>query len=306
MARAAITIDLDSIYCYQRIYGLKEDRRDNSVYEIGLERFVKLMDELGLVGTVFVVGGDLDMGDNADLVRSLSKRGFEIANHSMTHDYRLTRLDDALMRRELEEGRRKIEAASGEKVLGFRAPGYTMNDRLMAAVRETGHRYDSSLFPCLPYYVAKAGVLSLMAITGKRSHSILGGLEALAAPRGPYRPRDGAYWRPGGDGVWELPISTSPVLRFPFLGSFIILFGEKRFPLLYRMLNYGASDIVLELHGMDFLDGRTDGLDPALMKQPDLAVAWSDKAKLFRRVFRTLRDDHEVLPLRGIVEELGS
>jgi len=304
MRRACITIDVDSLYCYQGIYGLPVDRDDNAIYEVGLERFVDLMEDCGLRGTVFAVADDLTMGDNRRVLRYLAARGHEIGNHTLSHDYRLTKLGAAAMRREVGEGRRKLEDEIGAAVVGFRAPGYNVTDALLGVIEETGHRYDSSVFPSLPYYAAKAAVLGLMKLLGRPSHSILGDPLALAAPLGPYRPRPTAYWRRGKRRLWELPITTTPVLRLPFLGSYLVLMKESWFPILYRMLRAASDCLVLEFHAMDFMDGVADGLDPALFKQPDVAVSWETKERLYRRVFETLKEQGEVVPLGEAAELL--
>jgi len=298
MLQAAITIDLDSLYCYQRLYGLPVDEMDNIVYEAGLERFVNLMEEYELRGTLFVVGRDLGMGDNARVLSYLAERGFEIANHTLNHNYRLTRMSVDDMRYEVGQGKRAIEDATGWPVVGFRAPGYNMNRQLLSILAETGHTYDTSVFPSAPYYMTKAGVLAAYELIGRQSHSILGGPEVLAAPLGPYRPSRQFYWRRGDMPLWEFPISTSPVLRLPLLGSFLVMMGERRFPALYAMMKHSSPCLVLEFHGVDFLDARWDGLDEELMRQPDLAVDWPTKERLYRRILETLCAEHRVTPLR--------
>jgi len=305
MKRACISIDLDSLYCYQSIFGLDVDKSDNLIYDVGLTRFVDLLDEFGFKGTMFTIGRDVYMGDNIDRLKKLVKDGHEIANHTLNHDYRLTRLDDEILELEVGQGKKVLESALDCEVKGFRAPGYNMTNRLMASIARHGHSYDSSVFPCLPYYTTKAAVLASMALRGKQSKSILGDPAVLASALGPYKPRSDSYWRSGDLDIWEIPISTSPVLRFPFLGSFLIIMGEKWFPILFRMLKSSSDCLVLEFHGMDFIDGPNDGLDEALFKQPDITVPWDVKLKLFRKVFTALKENYEVLPIVECVQNMG-
>lgn len=295
MGLAAISIDLDSLYCYHRLYSLPEDTSDNLVYETGLERFVGLLDELGLKGTLFAVGRDLELGDNKRVLSHLAARGYEVANHSYSHDYRLTRLSDEAIRQDVLRGKEALEVAIGREVVGFRAPGYNINEPLMRALEETGHRYDSSLFPCTPYYLTKASVLAAMKLSGQSSHSILGAPQVLATPRGPYRPNPAKPWRRGTSRLIELPISTTPVLRLPALGSFLVLLGERFLSAFFSMLKADQPLIVVEFHGMDFLDGKGDGLNPALLKQPDVAVPWDKKQALFKRFLSALAENCEIV-----------
>jgi len=300
---AGISIDLDSLSCYRRIYGIEGDNDDNMVYEVGLERYAELMEDLGMRGTIFVVAEDLDLGDNRRVLRALAREGHEIANHTLTHDYRLTRIEHGRMVREVGEAKLKLESATGARVTGFRAPGYNMTDELAAVVSETGHRYDSSVFPCYPYYGAKAAVLAAMKMSGRSSNTVMGGPQVLAAPSQPYRIGK-SYWRSGAGPLWELPVSTSPALRLPFLGSFILLAGEKWFPWYYRMIKAAGDVLVLNLHGMDFIDGPADGLEPELMTQPDMRIPWQKKREIFLRLFERLNKERKVMPLKKIVNTL--
>lgn len=298
MPRICISIDLDSLYCYQQIFGLPADMDDNIVYERGLSRFAELMDEAGLVGTLFAVGRDLDMGDNAARLAGLARRGFEIGNHSANHDYRLTRLPRREMEDEVVGGRARLEAATGAPVVGFRAPGYTLNPTLLDVLVTSGHVYDSSVFPCVPYYGAKAAALALLRMGGKQSRSILGDPRVLAAPRVPYRLEPKSWWKADPVGsLWEFPIGVTPFFRFPFLGSFLILWGERKLPSLFNRLARTDDLLVAEFHGMDFLDGPGDGLDPALIRQPDMRVDWPTKRRLFRRLFSLVAEHGGALTL---------
>lgn len=303
MKRACISIDLDSLYCYQSIFGLEVDESDNIIYDTGLSRFIELLNEFDFKGTLFTVARDIHMADNKDRLIDLVKDGHEIANHTLNHDYRLTRLEDELMEREVLQGKEVLEKNLGCEVKGFRAPGYNMTDRLLNIISKSGHAYDSSVFPCIPYYATKAAVLASMTLTGKQSKSILGDPKVLASPLGPYKPRTDSYWRSGDMDIWEFPISTSPVLRFPFLGSFIIIMGKK-FSFIFKMLKLSSDTLVLEFHGMDFMDGPGDGLDERLFKQPDIAVPWEIKLAMFRKLFEALKTEYEVMPIIQCVQEL--
>jgi len=153
------------------------------------------------------------------------------------------------------------------------------------------------------YYGAKAAVLAGMKLFGRPSNSILGGPQVLAAPTRPYR-MGKRYWRRGPGPLWEMPIATTPLARFPFLGSFIILAGKRWTKWLYRMWRISGPVLVLELHGMDFIDGQADGLEPELWAQPDVRVSWKEKRELFMRLFEWLRREREILPLYQIAGKL--
>ncbi|MFZ4538928.1 polysaccharide deacetylase family protein, partial [Propionivibrio sp.] len=67
-------------------------------------------------------------------------QGFVIANHSLTHPH-LEQLEREVARREIAEGREKLQQFFGQRVLGFAYPFGTYSEEIMQLVRETGHVY---------------------------------------------------------------------------------------------------------------------------------------------------------------------
>jgi peptidoglycan/xylan/chitin deacetylase (PgdA/CDA1 family) len=66
--------------------------------------------------------------------------GFTIANHSLTHPW-LDRIDAGSARREITEGRLRLQDLFGQPVLGFAYPFGSYNGMVMDLVREAGHVY---------------------------------------------------------------------------------------------------------------------------------------------------------------------
>ncbi|MGM0577434.1 MAG: polysaccharide deacetylase family protein [Myxococcota bacterium] len=287
---AAVNVDVDSLHLYYRIHGLDEEAATNVVWERGVARFAELFDEVGIRATFFVVASDLVRWPEAGrMVRRLAEAGHEIASHTWSHPYDLTRRPRSLIQRELQQAQKQLSDASGRPVVGFRAPGYTMTDVLWELLAEEGYAYDSSLFPCPPYYLAKAAVMGLMRLRGRTSASILDHPSVMWAPRLPHRRK----------GVLELPISVLPGVRFPFIGTSLLMMGQAGYrvarPLVRRM-----SYVNLEFHGIDLCDLTLDGIDPTLLKQPDLRVPLERKRDLFRRVLTDLRDAFHVNTLENL------
>ena len=277
---AAINVDIDSLHLYYRIHGLDEARATNAVWERGVVRFAELFDELGVKATFFVVASDLERWPiAAAIARDLVRDGHELASHSLTHPYDLVRQHDKAVRAELETSRDILSEVRGTPVTGFRAPGYTMTPRVLTLLREAGYSYDSSIFPSPPYYLAKLAVLASMAVRGKKSHSIVGPPSVMWQDRLPSV----------RDGMIELPVTVLPIVRAPFIGTTVLMMKQRGYALVRRVL--GAVPFVnLELHGIDLCDLAEDGIDPVLLKQPDLRVPLAEKLAIFREVFSDLRD----------------
>jgi len=280
MRAAAINVDIDSLHLYYRIHGLDEATATNAVWERGVVRFAELFAELGLHATFFVVASDLERWPAAAAIaKDLVRAGHELASHSLTHPYDLVRQHDKAVRAELETSRDILSEVRGTPVTGFRAPGYTMTPRVLTLLREAGYSYDSSIFPSPPYYLAKLAVLASMAVRGKKSHSIVGPPSVMWQDRLPSV----------RDGMIELPVTVLPIVRAPFIGTTVLMMKQRGYALVRRVL--GAVPFVnLELHGIDLCDLAEDGMDPVLLKQPDLRVPLAEKLAIFREVFSDLRD----------------
>jgi len=179
-----------------------------------------------------------------------------------------------------------MHAALGVRPTGFRAPGYTMTDDLLDAIQASGLTYDSSVFPCPPYYAAKAARLLRMKLGGQSSRAILDTPRVLRAPTTPYRVGR-PYWTPG-TGLLEMPIQVAGPLRLPFIGTSLSMLGPSAARLLTRSL-IGAPFVNLELHGVDFLEARDVPSVPSAL-QPDLRVPLRRKLETFAAVLALLRE----------------
>ncbi|MCE7890001.1 MAG: polysaccharide deacetylase [Sorangiineae bacterium PRO1] len=287
MRLAAISVDLDEIPNYFAIHGLAPPAGPgaNAVYDVGLGRLDDFARAHGLPLTLFAIGADMAREANARRLRALSEAGHEIANHSLDHLYDLTRRDRTEMWRQVASGITVLEGATGQRPSGFRAPGYTVSDELFAVLAELGVDYDSSVFPCPPYYLAKAVKLGGIRLRGRSSRSVLDRPSVLAAPTRPYRVGK-PYWKRGG-GLLELPIQVTRGPRLPFIGTTLTLAGAARARWLTRLV-LGEPLVNLELHGIDVLDAGDDlgALGP---HQVDVRVRVADKLAALGAVVETLK-----------------
>jgi hypothetical protein len=281
----SVSVDLDEIACYSAIHGLTPDAECHAVYDLALTRIRDFAGSLALPLTLFVIARDLDRAQNLAVLRQAVADGHEIGNHSLDHFYDLTRREPSEQRHQVVEASNRIEALLAVRPLGFRAPGYTMSDRLMTVLREVGFSYDSSVFPCPAYYAAKAATVLSMKLLGRVSHSVLDSSDVLRAPTTPYLAGE-PYWT-SGSGIFELPIQVVGPLRLPFIGTSLTLLGPSGARLLTRGL-LGVPFVNLELHGIDFLEA-CDVPKPLLAVQPDLRVPLARKLNALSAVLETLR-----------------
>jgi hypothetical protein len=284
----AVSVDLDEIPNYFQIHGLSASAigpAATAVYDVAVDRLLDLARAEGMPLTLFAVGQDLARGEAGAKLREAYDAGHEIANHSLDHRYDLVRLGKAEIKRQVEEGARAIERAVGEPPVGFRAPGYTITDEVFEVLEDAGVAYDSSVFPCPPYYAAKATAIGLIAARGRKSRSIVDNPAVLAAPTRPYRVGE-PYWR-RGKGMLELPIQVTRGLRLPFIGTYVAAAPPSLARLLARAC-VGEPLVNLELHGIDVLDAD-DGLEALRAHQHDVRVPKERKIASLRAAFDVFR-----------------
>ena len=284
---AALSVDLDEIGCYADIHGLPPPRGDVSraIYDKALPRLVRLFDELGVRATFFAIGRDID-AKNGDALRALVEAGHEVANHSQSHLYDLTRRSRDVIYREVKAGADAIEEATNVRPEGFRAPGYTISDTVFDVLSELGVAYDSSVLPCPAYFGAKALAIQLIRARGRRSHSVVDDPRVLTAPPHPYRVGR-PYWLPGTSLI-ELPIGVTRGARLPYIGTTVVLSGPLGARALSRAMS-GRRLISLELHGIDLADAAQDGLSFLAPYQRDLRKTAAQKEHALRAAIRELR-----------------
>lgn len=273
-----VGMDLDDLRYYRAIHGLPPGADTPLVFEVAVPRFLNLCDRVAVRATLFAIGEDLRWGEAREALRGAVAGGHEVASHSHAHAYDLSRLAPDEMERDLLAARTALEEATGTAVVGFRAPGYNLSDRLLRAVAHTGHRYDASLLPSPPYFAARAAVIAAMRMRGRHSASIVGRGRDFLRPRGPFTWPD--------TGLREFPITACGPLRLPLIGTTLARGG-----MLAGHLVRCASRLPfvhVEFHALDFLDAARDGIEPALLVEPALRVPLADRLSRFEAALRAL------------------
>jgi len=297
--RACVSVDLDGLQHYARIHGLGEaalDARTRGLHlTLALPRLLALFAVQGLKATFFVVGEDV-RGEGAEVLHRAVQAGHELASHSHTHPYALARASASFVEEELARAEEALKAVSGVHPEGFRAPGYTLSSTLLGALVRRGYRYDASVFPAVPYYLAKAAVLGGMGLLGRSSASSLDSPAVLLAPRQPYAPDVHQPYRRGTAPLWELPMAVTRRLRVPFFGTLVTSAPAWAVRGAYRGV-VRDDFLSLELHAVDVLDAA-DGITKALVRrQRDLGVARALKERRLAEVLSWLARDFTLCTL---------
>jgi len=288
MKLCCVSVDVDGVDHYHAIHGLPPAAASSAglCHGLAISRLIQWARDMNIPLTWFVIGRDTNKAEFVRLLKPAIEAGHELANHTLDHRYDLVRLDPEAQRTQVVAAQDRLEGAFAVRAVGFRAPGYTVSDTLLDIVSQSGCVYDSSVFPCAPYYAAKALVLLLQKAVGRTSMSILDTPRVLLAPTQPYRV--GQPYTRKGNGLLEIPVQVSPFGRFPFIGTALASLGPQLTGVLTKTLTH-LPLVNLELHAIDFLTSA-DGLALLSRHQPDLRVAVSRKVAAFSTAVDVLRD----------------
>ncbi len=223
----AMTVDLedwyhsiDSIPCED--WDKYECRLEESTYKI-----LEMFNQFDVRATFFVLGAVAEK--KPALVKEIQAMGHEIATHGYYHRliYRQTPHE---FRADLRRAIKVIEDITQQKVLGYRAPYWTITEKsywALDVLQEEGIKYDSSIYPIKTY------------LYGIPKSSVY-----------PY-----AIKLKNGEKITELPPSTVTIcgVRVPMAGGFymralpswLILWGIQ------RINKYGQPAIVY-IHPPEF------------------------------------------------------
>lgn len=146
----ALTVDFEDWY-----QGLEIPHTEWAGYEDRIvpagRRLLRLLDEAKTRATFFILGYVAE--HHPEIVREIAAAGHEIGTHGYSHTLIYRQTPD-LFRREMGKAIKLLEDITGQRVLGHRAPFFSITrDSLWAfeVLGELGIRYDSSVFPVLNY-----------------------------------------------------------------------------------------------------------------------------------------------------------
>ena len=161
-------------------------------------------------------------------------------------------------------------------------------------LHERGYLYDSSFFPCPAYYVAKAGYLAAYQLLGRPSNSILGSPSVLFSSRHPHRLKK--YGN-----LLEFPMTVTPGLRLPVIGTSLITMGKTGWRVAHAMLKK-TPFVQIEFHAIDMTDHMLDKIDDVLLQQPDQKMPLAQKSALFKKAIEDLSQSRKINTLEGLAK----
>lgn len=156
------------------------------------EKILAMLAARGLSATFFVLGWVAEK--HPALVRRIVGDGHELASHGYAHEL-VTSQTQNVFREDVRKAKSILEDISGQAVLGYRAPSFSITKDSLWALQilvEEGYQYDTSVFPVIH---------DTYGIPGAAPH-----VHQLETGAGP---------------LWELPPSTVEIgkMRVPVAGG---------------------------------------------------------------------------------------
>ena len=168
----------------------RDARQDTASLVTLTRRLLDLFDRRGVRATFFVLGDVA--ARRPGLVAEIAERGHEIACHGQDH-VDMTALGPVRFAAGLEGSARRLQAITGRRPVGYRAPNLVYEPWATRILEAHGFRYDSSVCPSRP-------------IGGKYRGW-------AKAPSHPYRPSYEDVAAMGGARLVELPLPAFPVVK---------------------------------------------------------------------------------------------
>lgn len=226
--KAALSVDFEY---FTHLPAYRGARGNTDLLEVGLDGVTDLLDAFKSVdasGTFFTVGEIAD--SNPTILGRIADAGHEIGSHTHTHQH-LSELSASERREELKMSKLRLEAVTGEEIVGFRTPSFDMGPEHFRTLAERGYEYDSSVVPC-------------RSIPGWYGGDFEAEVPLPAHEIDPEAPPD----------FGEVPVSVMSGLRLPLTGTWLRFFGVNYTILGMRLLARRGIPPVLYIHPWELVD----------------------------------------------------
>lgn len=234
-----------------------------------------MMDEADCKATFFILG--VTAKYRPGLVKKIASKGHEIALHGQNHIAMFTLSPDEA-RKDLQESIDIVTQITGEKIYGYRAPFFSINETnlwLLDMLADLGIEYDSSIFPKkMPRY----------------------GIEGFSD-------KDALYVLPNGKQIVELPLTVASYFNktWPVAGGgYIRLMPKMLVNKVFNDFDKHQKDSMIYMHpyefDTDFLDVRSNypaGVNYSKYKVHTLNLRWNLFRNSIREKIRDLLKHHQ-------------
>ena len=296
---ASLSLDLDNKWSYLKTHGDAGWESFPSYLDVVVPRVLDILETRRLKITFFVVGQDAALDSHCEVLRSIALAGHEIGNHSFRHEPWLHLYKPQELADELARAEDAIVAATGCQPVGFRGPGFSFSQQLIAELARRGYEYDASTFPTFLGPLARLYYfLSTNLSRDERAErkQLFGRISEGFRTLHPY------VWPGLSRSLLEIPVTTMPIFKLPIHVSYLLYLGQYSRVLatmyfrvalaLCRALRVEPSIL---LHPLDFL-GADDESDLTFF--PAMSLPSQEKLAIVTSAIDQLMAWFRIVPMR--------
>jgi hypothetical protein len=297
---ASLSLDLDNKWSYMKTHGDAGWETFPSYLDVVVPRVLKFLRERDLRITFFIVGQDADLEKNHESIRQIARENHEIGNHSFQHEPWLHLYSEKEIDDELAKTEAALEKVTGQKTIGFRAPGYSLSPTVLKVLANRGYEYDCST---LPTYIAPLARAYYFMASPKMSEEerekrkkLFGKFSDGFQSLKPYN------WQIAGKTLIEIPVTTLPLFKTPIHASYVIYLStfSKALAKTYwrtaiEMCRLTGTQLSLLLHPLDFLSGEDA---PELKFFPAMNLPIEKKLEFVSEILEMLGEKFEIVNMR--------
>lgn len=141
MRKFFLTLDLEEWYHLEYFQHLVNKNERVDIFISLLDDFFNLLDKYNIKITIFALAELVEK--YPEIINKIVTRGHEVACHGLNHGL-LYEKSDQEFKNEIARAKSILEEISGQNVVGYRAPCYSMEDNKLPILKELGFKYDSS------------------------------------------------------------------------------------------------------------------------------------------------------------------
>lgn len=302
----SMSLDLDNKWCYLRTYGDDSWQQYPSYLDLVCPRIVEFFAEKDIKLTFFIVGKDAEIESNREAIENLSTAGHELGNHSFFHEPWLHLYSETEFEDDLKRSEDAIENVTGQRVNGFRGPGYSITEMTLRILKKNNYRYDATAFPNILNPLSRAYLFATSNLSKdekQKRKALFGSFSDAFRPVKPYT------WQLVNGELLELPVTTMPIFKTPIHFSYLSYLGIFSRPLAMLYLNFAIgmckitkTEPSLLLHPLDFM-GKED--DVELRSFPAMGQPVARKLELMHLFIDRLTESFKPVTVGEHVEQIA-
>ncbi len=128
---ASVSLDVDNLWSYMKTHGDAGWESRPTYLPVFSPIALESLDRLGIKITFFIVGVDAAREENVPALRAFVTAGHEVGNHSYEHEPWLHLYSPEQLEGEIGAAETAILAATGQRPIGFRGPGFSWSPELL-------------------------------------------------------------------------------------------------------------------------------------------------------------------------------